>query len=76
MGMFILLTFVKSQTQKAQAVKLGLLTFEFFHIWYLSQHKQRKKTKQGNQHPCFIKFLSAVKDTFRSIDHVQSKYRA
>lgn len=76
MGMFILLTFVKSQTQKAQAVKLGLFAFEFFHIWYLSQHKQRKKTKQGNQHPCFIKFLSAVKDTFRSIDHVQSKYRA
>jgi len=48
MGMFILLTFVKSQTQKAQAVKLGLLTFEFFHIWYLftAQTKKKDKTRQ------------------------------
>ena len=74
--MIFSLTFVKSQTQKAQAVKLELLTFEFFHIWYLSQSKQRKKIKQNIKHLCSIKFLSAVKDTFRSIDHVQSKYRA
>ena len=56
--------------QKAQAVKLGLLTFELFY------NNPKKIDQEDLIDLLYIRFSDAVKDTLRSISYVKSTYRA
>jgi hypothetical protein len=69
-NMVFLLNIVKPKMQKAQVVKPGLFTFTFF------RNNQKTIAKEDLEDLLYISFLVVVKDTLRSIFHVESTYCA